>query len=457
MEHVDSTILATALPSIAADIGTDPIALKLALTSYFVALAIFIPISGWMADRFGAKRVFRIAILIFVIGSVACAMSGSLSQFVGARFLQGMGGAMMTPVGRLVLVRTTPRPQLVSALAWLTMPALIGPLIGPPIGGFITTFFHWHWIFIINVPIGLLGVVVAGWVLPDMPGGPAGRIDWIGFLLVGIAAAGVVFGLSVVSMPALPPALGAAIFVIGLVAAFAYLRHARRATAPILDLRLLDNPVPRIALTSGTIFRIGIGAVPFLLPLMFQIGFGLSPFESGLLTFASAIGAILMKFFATFILKRTGFRTTLIIALIGGSLLIGALALFTTTTPYWLIVSTLVVSGFFRALFFTYNNALIFAEIDDRQTAQASAMASVSQQISIAVGVALAGMLLEAHHIFTGEPTGVAAFSTAFLIVAALATTAVLPLLKLSPDAGAAVSGHVRKRPPSGSDRDSVD
>lgn len=446
MEQMDSTVIATSLPAIAADIGTSPITLKLALTTYFVALAIFIPVSGWMADRFGARRVFRIAIAVFVVGSIACAAASTLPEFVGARFLQGMGGAMMTPVGRLVLVRSTARSDLVSAMAWLTVPALIGPLIGPPVGGFITTYFTWHWIFLINVPIGAIGIVVAGLVLPEMPGGAAARLDWPGFALSACAAAGIVFGVSVISMPALPPAIGIATLLAGAAAALLYLRHARRAAAPILDPKLFDNVVPRIAIASGFIFRIGIGAVPFLLPLMFQLGFGMTPFQSGMLTFASAIGAISLKFFATTALRRAGFRTVLIVAVTAGAGLVGVNALFTPATPTWLIIACLIAAGFTRSLFFTSNNALTFAEIDDRQASQATAIASVSQQISIALGVALAGTLLEAHHFVTGREVGIDAFHTAFMVVAAVSACAVLPLLGLSPDAGTNVSGHGRKR-----------
>lgn len=448
MEQMDSTVIATSLPAIAADIGTTPIALKLALTSYFVALAIFIPVSGWMADRFGAKRVFRIAIGVFVLGSIACAFADSLGTFVLARFLQGMGGSMMTPVGRLVLVRATRRDQLVSAMAWLTLPALVGPLIGPPIGGFITTFFTWHWIFLINVPIGLIGILVSGRVLPEMPGGAVAPIDARGFFLAALAAAGIVFGLSVVSLPALPPAIGIATLIIGIAASFAYLRHSRRVLSPILDLRLFANPAPRVAILSGSIFRIGVGATPFLLPLMFQIAFGLSAFESGMLTFASAIGAISLKFFATLFLKAIGFRSVLLLAALAGAALIGVNGLFTPQTPYPVIISVLIAAGFMRSLFFTSNNALVFAEIDDSQTSQATAISAVSQQISIALGVSAAGMLLEAHHLWTGEPIGLAAFSFAFITVGALAALAIVPILTLDPAAGRAVSGHRLARGP---------
>lgn len=447
MEHMDSTVLATSLPAIAADIGASPITLKLALTAYYVALAIFIPVSGWMADRFGAKRIFRGAILVFVAGSIACAVAGSLTGFVGARFVQGMGGAMMTPVARLVLVRSTPRAALVSAMAWLAIPALVGPLVGPPVGGFITTFFSWHWIFLINVPIGLLGVFVAGRVLPEMPPVPVGRIDWPGFVLAAVASAGIVFGLSVVSLPALPPAVGLATLAVGAAAAFTYVHHARRAANPILDLRLLANPVPRIAITSGMLFRIGLGAVPFLLPLLFQIGFGLTPFASGMLTFATALGSIALKFIASTALRLMGFRTVLIVTSLSGAALMGANAFFTPTTPHWVIVMVLIAAGFARSLYFTSNNALVFAEIDNRQASQATAIAAVSQQISIALGVAIAGVFLEAHHLLTGEATGLNAFFVAFLGVAALTACSVFPILGLAPDAGTAVSGHGGTKP----------
>ena len=208
MENMDSTVIATSLADIAHDIGSEPIALKLALTSYLVALAIFIPISAWMADRWGARNVFRVAILIFIAGSVACAASNSLLTFVLSRFLQGFGGALMTPVARLVLVRVTPRNQLVDAMAWLSIPGLIGPIVGPPVGGFITTYFSWHWIFLINVPIGLIGIVLVTWLLPDWSRNAPRRMDFTGFVMTGIAFAGWVFGISVLTLPALPLSVG---------------------------------------------------------------------------------------------------------------------------------------------------------------------------------------------------------------------------------------------------------
>ena len=442
MEHMDSTVIATSLPAIALDIGTSPVALKLALTSYLVSLAIFIPISGWMADRFGARKVFRAAIGVFVIGSILCAVSGSLGAFVISRFIQGMGGAMMTPLARLVLVRATPRSELVSAMAWLTVPALIGPLVGPPIGGFLTTYVSWHWIFLINVPIGIAGMLISGRVLPDIKGEPDKKIDWTGFFLAGVAASGIVFGLSVISLPALPPAFGIAAVAVGTVAALAYPFHTRRTPRPLLDLGLFRNRAFASAIYSGFFFRVGTGATPFLLPLMFQLLFGLTPFQSGMLTFVTAFGAIGMKFIASSTLRRSGFRTVTIASAVIGGVFIGASALFTPQTPYVLIAVTLFAAGLTRSLFFTSTNALIFAELSDKDAAQATAIASVSQQISIALGVAVAGGLLEVTQAVTGGGLDRTAFVIAFSAAALAAILSALFFLKLPANTGSLVSGH---------------
>lgn len=441
MEQMDSTIIATSLPAIAADIETSPVALKLALTAYLVSLAIFIPVSGWMAERFGAKRVFRVAIGVFVLGSICCAISGSLGAFVLSRFLQGMGGAMMTPVARLVLVRATPKSQLVSAMAWLTIPALVGPLIGPPVGGFITTYFTWHWIFLINVPIGIAGIYLAGRVLPEIEAGGGGSLDRKGFVLSAIAASGIVFGLSVVSLPALPPIVGAATIGVGILSAWLYVRHANRVETPILNLKLFANPVFRAAILGGSFFRIGAGAVPFLLPLFFQLGFGMTPFQSGMLTFASAGGAILLKFMASAALRAGGFRNVLIAGALAGAAFIAINALFTAATPWPVIIAVLFASGFLRSLFLTSVNALVFADISEADAGQATALAAATQQISIALGVAVAGGVLEAMALLTGTALGIEAFVWAFVIVAGLTALAALPFVWLDPDAGNSVSG----------------
>ena len=446
MENMDSTVIATSLPAIAQDIGTTAIALKLALTAYLVSLAIFIPISGWMADRFGARNIFRIAIGVFVVGSLACAVSGSLGEIVAARFLQGMGGAMMTPVGRLVLVRTTPKRELVTAMAWLSIPALIGPMMGPPIGGFITTYFSWHWIFLINLPIGILGIIAASMVLPKVPGGGAAPIDIVGFALSGIAASGLVFGLSVVSLPALPPIVGVMTLAAGCLSLVLYVWHARRAPYPLLDPRLFRNTVFRTAIIGASLFRIGTGAVPFLLPLMLQVGFGLSPFHSGMLTFVSAFGALAMKTAAKPVLRAFGFRTVLVFSTLAGAVFIGVNGFFTAETSHVVIIVILFIAGFLRSIFFTSSNTLVFAEIDDREASQATAIAAVSQQTSIALGVAIAGGILEGVTWVSGRPLDASAFSMTFFIVAAMSACSILPFLGLAPTAGSAVSGHGGKR-----------
>jgi EmrB/QacA subfamily drug resistance transporter len=442
MENMDSTVIATSLPAIALDIHTSPIALKLALTSYLVSLAIFIPISGWMADRFGAKQVFRAAIGVFVVGSVACAISNSLGAFVLARFLQGIGGAMMTPVGRLVLVRATPKSDLVAAMSWLSIPALVGPLVGPPVGGFITTYFSWHWIFLINVPIGFIGIFLATRYLPEMEREPTPPLDFIGFVLSGVAASGVVFGLSVVSLPALPPMTGIVTVVVGLVCGALYLYHARRARHPLLALDLFRNQLFRASVLGGGLFRIGIGAVPFLLPLMFQLAFGLTPFESGMITFVTALGALGMKFVTARLFRAMGFRRVLIIGSLVAAGTIAANGFFTPQTPYWLMLAVIFAGGFIRSMFFTGINALAYAEVPAADTSKATPIAAVAQQLNIALGVALAGGILEFQLSLHGGALTLADFHIAFFIVAAVSAVASLWFFRLSPDAGNAVSGY---------------
>jgi EmrB/QacA subfamily drug resistance transporter len=444
MEQMDSTVIATALPTIAADLGVGPITLKLALTAYMVALAIFIPVSGWMADRFGAKRIFRAAIIVFMAGSLLCAISDSLLFFVASRFLQGMGGAMMTPVGRLVLLRTTKKSELVSAMALLTIPGLLGPITGPPVGGFITTFFSWHWIFLINIPIGLLGLVLSSRYLPEIEPIETAAIDWRGFALSSGAASGLVFGLSVMSLPALPIAVGATATVAGIVCLVLYVLHARHHPAPLLDLSLFANKSFRAAIVGGTMFRIAAGATPFLLPLMLQLGFGMSAFQSGMTTFIAAVGAISTKFIARRAFAAAGFRNLLIAAGIGGAITTAANSLFTPATPIALIMTMLLIGGFCRSFFFTGVNTLGYAEIEDKQASQATSLTSVLQQVSLALGVATAAAILEASTRVTGETLSLGDFHLAFAVVAGLSVFAVLPFFGLARDVGSAVSGYRR-------------
>ena len=442
MENMDSTVIATSLPAIAADIDTSPIALKLALTSYFVSLAIFIPISGWMADRFGSTNIFRAAIAVFMVGSICCAFSHSLETFVGSRFLQGIGGSMMTPIARLVLLRATPRNQLVAATSWLSVPALIGPLTGPPVGGFLTTYLSWHWIFWINVPIGIIGILAASWFLPRAEPRTPRPIDLFGFMLTSIAFAGIIFGLSVISLPAIPVVAGYAAILVGAVAAVAYWFHTKRAEFPLLDPRLFRNLHFRTSVLGGLFFRIGIGAFPFLMPLMLQLTFGLNPFESGLTTFVSAFGAILSKFLAERVYARFGFPRTLTAFALLGVVFLAINGFFTPTTPHLLLLFCLFLGGVTRSFFFTGINVFGIADVDEKDASQATAISAVAQQVSVALGVAAAGALLEFTSQRHGGPPVLGDFHIAWFVVAAIAATSALFFFRLPPDAGADVSGH---------------
>ena len=313
MENMDSTVIATSLPAIAADIGTSPLTLKLAITSYLLSLAVFIPASGWTADRFGARMVFSVAIAVFMVGSIGCALSTSVTHFVIARILQGIGGAMMTPVGRLVLLRSIDKSALVNAMAWVTVPALIGPVIGPPLGGFITTYFSWHWIFLINIPIGLLGIFLALRYIDPIKqrGSRALRPLRAGAGRASASPASPSGCRSPASICCRGPS-SSRWSAIGSISMTLYVMHARRTASPVLDFSLLRLPTLRASIIGGFLFRLGIGALPFLLPLLMQVGFGLSPFQSGLVTFASAVGAMGMKTLAARIIRTFGFRNMMI-------------------------------------------------------------------------------------------------------------------------------------------------
>ncbi len=438
MENMDSTVIATSLPAIAADIGSNPLALKLAVTSYLLSLAIFIPASGWTADRFGARTVFRAAIAVFVLGSIGCALSGSLTDFVIARIVQGMGGAMMTPVGRLVLVRTIAKRELVSAMAWVTTPALIGPVIGSPVGGFITTYASWHWIFIINVPIGLLGIALASRFIEDVRAEDHMRFDVVGMVLAGLGIAGVTFGLSVLGLNFLPWIVVVALVVGGAIFIAAYLVHTRHTANPALDLTLFRLPTFRASVLGGFIFRLGLGALPFLLPLMLQVGFGMSPFQSGMITFASALGAMGMKWATASILRQFGFRTILVCNAVIGSGFLAVCAVFTQTTPVAIMVTLLLVGGFFRSLQFTSINTIAYAEVDPARVSRATALVSVGQQLAISAGVAVGALAVETTLWMRGGGALQAAdFHPAFLTVAAISALSVFIFASLPADAGA--------------------
>ena len=443
MENLVSTVIATSLAEMAADLGVDPLTLKLAFTAYFLALAIFIPISGWCADRFGAKTVFASAIGVFTLSSVGCALAWDLHSLVAGRFCQGLGGAMMLPVGRLILLRVIPKREMVSAMAWLSIPTLFAPIIGPPLGGFITTYYHWRGIFWLNVPVGLLGLGLAWWLVPQLRSDDARPMDWPGFALAGSGLALALFGFTLLGGRGGRAGPALLMMAAGALLLLLYVRHARRAAHPIIDLTLLRIASFRIALVGGLMFRVAVGAMPFLLPLMLQVGFGLSAFASGSLTFMSAVGAVAMKFTAGPILERWGFRWVLLVNTVICSAMIGVLAALSALTPALVMMTLLGVGGFFRSLQFTSLNSLTYADVPHPDMSRAASLVGVVQQLSLAAGVALAAMLLEASRGLDGRAALQALdFSRAFVVIGGLSLLPLLWFRRLAPDAGAEMSGH---------------
>jgi EmrB/QacA subfamily drug resistance transporter len=443
MQTLDATVISNALPTMARSLHEDPLTLNLAITSYLLASAVFLPISGWAADRFGAKRVFRLAILLFAFSSFLCGISQNLGELVGARMLQGMAGAMMTPVGRLVLLRSAPKNELVRAMSYLTMPAMLGPVLGPPVGGFIVTHASWRWIFFINIPMGVLGVVLVSLFIGNIREEETTPLDWRGFLLTGLGLAGVVYGLDNLGRGALPAAVVAGLLGGGAICLTLYALHARQTPHAILDLSVLKVRTFSASLIGGAFMRMGMGALPFCLAMLLQMGFGMNALGAGLLTFTSAAGALVMKTTARPIIAWFGFKRVLIGNQIITAVILMGYTLFQASTPKVLIVLTLLIGGFFRSLQFTALNTLAFADIDQPQMSRASSLSSMGQQLSQSIGIGLAAMLLAALRTLHGSKTLQAAdVSPVFLIMGAVSLLGLLYFVPLPHDAGAEVSGH---------------
>jgi EmrB/QacA subfamily drug resistance transporter len=442
MENMDATVIATALPTIAHDFGESPLQLNLAITSYLLSLGIFLPLSGWLADRLGARTVFTSAIVVFTLGSIGCSSVHSLPQLVLARIVQGMGGAMMVPVGRLVVLRTIAKAELVSAMAYLTVPALIGPVVGPPLGGFIVTYSSWRWIFLINVPIGVLGLALSSAFIPNVREPREERLDLLGFAVVSAGLAGTMFGFENVGRDILSNTTVTALITGGVALLFVYAWRARRVAEPILDIALLRVRTFRASVVGGFLFRMGIGALPFLTPLLLQLGFGLSAFNSGMITFSGAAGAMLMKVTAAPILRTFGFKRVLVINTAVCSLSIALYGFFRPTTPHAVILGTLLVGGFFRSLQFTSLNTMAYADIDSVHMSRATTLSAVGQQLSLSFGVGLGALLLHASLLARGaDALGPDDFAPAYFSVAATSLLSLFFFAPLPRDAGAEISG----------------
>jgi EmrB/QacA subfamily drug resistance transporter len=445
MQNLDSTVIATALPTMAHVFGVEPVRMNVALTSYLLSLAVFIPASGWIADRYGTRTVFRAAIAVFTIGSILCGRADTLGFLVGARILQGIGGAMMVPVGRLVLLRTAPRHELVAAMAWLTMPSLLGPVLGPPVGGFIVTYFDWRWIFDINVPIGVLGIVLVTVFIQDAREPPGGKFDFVGLVLSGVALAGVMFGLETAGRGVVSPLLTELMVGVGVLCGVGYALHAWRHPSPLLDFSLLRLPCFGVAFCAMMLFRTGIGAVPFLLPMMMQVGFGDSAVESGLITFASAAGALVMKPAAQHALRLFGFRDTLLWNGILSGTMLAFCAAFRPAWPVAAIYAVLLIGGFFRSLQFTAYNTLAYGDVPRSRMSAATSLYITGQQLAATIGVSFGALALELAMRMSGNrPARPIDFSVAFVAVACMPLVAG-PLALLMPrDAGDDLTGRKR-------------
>ena len=443
MEQIDSTIIATALPAIAADLNTTPLKLNVAVTAYLLALAIFIPVSGWFADRFGARNVFRAAIVVFMTGSICCALSNSLPTFVAARVLQGMGGAMMTPVARLIILRSVDKSKLLNAMSFMSIPGLAGPLFGPPLGGLIVTVATWHWIFLVNIPIGLLGIVMVTKYIPDIKVDRTERFDIVGMLLIGLGLGGLAFGLSLTRNASVPLFVDLGLAVSGAIMIALYVLRLRRIDNPVLDLGLLKLRSVEISVFGGFLFRTSLGAMPFLLPLLFQLGFGMSPLQSGFLVITTSIGVLLVKPFAPALLRTFGFRNLFLINGPLVSLTFACFALLTPQTALWVIIPFLIFNGFIRSLQFTTFSAITFADVSAPKMSHATSLLAVSSQLAISTGVAIGALAVELAMQWHGHTAPTAAdFPYAFLTIAVVTGLSFFICLRLPADAGSEIANR---------------
>ncbi|WP_198297814.1 DHA2 family efflux MFS transporter permease subunit [Bordetella genomosp. 9] len=443
MQMLDATVVATALPAMAASLHSTPVKLNVAITSYLLAAAVFVPVSGWAADRFGARRVFIAAIVLFTASSVACALSQNVAQLVLSRIAQGMAGAMMVPVGRIILLRTVPKEDLLKAMSFLSIPALLGPVIGPPLGGFLVTYASWHWIFLINVPMGVLGVALILRYIREVREQGVPGLDWLGFVLSGVCLAALVSGFEAVGRDVMSDAQLLGLIAVGLLCGFWYVRHSRRVAHPIIDLSLMRVPTFAISTLAGNLCRFSVGGTPFLLAMLLQVGFGLTPFAAGMITFASAAGALLMKFVATPIVRRFGFRRVLTVnALLTGAF-ICACALFEPTTPSWLIILVLLIGGFFRSLQFTGVNTLTYADITPDKMSRASSFAAMAQQLGISLGVGVAAVTLNVSMALRGaDRVSIGDIVAGFLVIGLCCAASFFSFRRLDPAAGNQLNGR---------------
>lgn len=446
MEQLDGTVIATALPQMARSFGENPVNVGLGISAYLLTLAVFIPVSGWFADRFGARNVLGAAIVVFTVASVLCGFSGSLGQFVLARVLQGVGGAMMVPVGRLVVMRTSAKHEIVNAMSLITTPGLVATIVGPAVGGFITTYWTWRWIFFLNIPIGVAGLLLVLIFIPNERAAERRPFDLPGFILTGAGLASLMYGLDLIgrSRGSLPSALafalaGAAGFTIAVI-------HATRTAHPMLNLAPMRlKTFATTTVWSGVLYRMVIGATPFLWPLMFQVGMAMTPFVSGLLVVACAVGDVGMKAFTSRLLRRFGFRTILLVNGTLVALLVTLSGSFPLGVPLTWIAVILLFVGVTRSMQFTALAALAFADVPAPLMSAASSLSSTFIQLSFGMGVAFAALTLQLAASLHGSAGAFSLGDFHFALAAAglVALASTLICLRIHPQDGAEVSGHL--------------
>jgi EmrB/QacA subfamily drug resistance transporter len=443
MQQFDSTVITTALPQMAISLHTDPVRLSVAVTAYLLSLAVFVPVSGWAADRYGGRTIFRAAIALFTLGSIFCGFSQNIIELTAARVLQGFGGAMMVPVGRLVLFRSVEKATLIGIMAYLQVPAQFGPVLGPPIGGFITTYFSWRWIFWVNIPLGILGIILVT-VFFDNPKENTERpFDWLGFVLTGASLFCFMYGIEGIGRGRADLASVVVLLVVGVVLGALALRHLRRAKHPLLDLSVFRIHTFRVSITGGSFFRAGAGTLVFLLPLLLQVVFGWSAFASGTVTFATALGSMSMKMTARFALRHFGFRTVMIVDTLISAVTIFLCAFLQPSMPVLAIFGYLLIAGFFQSLQFTATQAMTYADIDQPQMSTVTSIAGMTQQLSRGFGISVVAVILNLSMVWRGAAhLGTPDFMIAFGSAAVMALLCIPFCWNLPHDAASEVSGH---------------
>ena len=433
MQILDATILNTALPEMALALGESPLKMQWAVISYALTLAIFIPISGFMADKYGTRKVFLSAIVLFSIGSIFCAMSPSLNILVASRILQGIGGAMMTPVARLILVKSYPRNQLLTVMNFAVIPALIAPLVGPLVGGYLVQYASWHWIFLINVPMGILGMIIGFKLVPDLREA-AGKLDWLGFGLFAIAAGLLTLAVELLSKP--DKALwGVSLVAIGISLLLMYARHARKATNPIFPLSLFDIRTFRIGITGNLFTRLGISAVPYLMPLLLQVAFKYTPSQAGWLLTPIAVGAMGIKPWVSKIIQRFSYRKVLVINTTILGILIILLAQLDASMPWYYIAPLLVVMGACNSMQFSAMNTITIGDLKGSQTSSGNSLMAVNQQLAVSFGIAFGAAILT---VFSDRLNFeiISAFHATYYVLGVITIISGLSFLRLKPEDG---------------------